>query len=256
MPVTASLNGKTALVTGASRGIGQAIAIALAQAGAVVGVHYAGYRDGAEETLRLIHEAGGRAFIVQAAFGNDGAIASLVDQLQRGLAETGYSGLDILVNNAGVGAMASITDTDEALLDQLLAVNVKAPFMLTRAVLPILRDGGRVINISSMVSVAAYSACIAYAMSKSAVNSFTTSLAVELGARGITVNAIAPGATNTDFIGSLRDDAPFMAAISNMTVLNRIGEPTDIASVAVFLASAAGGWMTGQVLQASGGMHL
>jgi 3-oxoacyl-[acyl-carrier protein] reductase len=250
------LAGRTALVTGASRGIGREIALGLAREGAVVCVHYGQAADAAAETVRLIEEAGGRAFPAQATFGAGDAPALLLERFAAGLAPFGMEGLDILVNNAGVGVMAAIADTDEALLDRFLAVNLKAPFLLTRAALPTMRDGGRIITISSMVSVAAYPACIGYAMSKAGVNSFTRSLAAELGARGITVNAIAPGATDTDFLSPLRDNAPFMAAIRDMTALRRLGQPGDIAAVALFLASPAGGWLTGQVLEASGGMHL
>jgi 3-oxoacyl-[acyl-carrier protein] reductase len=250
------LAGKSALVTGGSRGIGREIALALAREGAVVCVHYGASADAATETVGLIRDAGGKAFAVQATFGAGDVSAALLEQVEAGLAAFGIGGLDILVNNAGVGTMAAIADTDEALLDRFLAVNLKAPFLLIRAALPNMRDGGRIITISSMVSVAAYPACIGYAMSKAGVNSFTRSLAAELGARSITVNAIAPGATDTDFISPLRDNAPFMDAIRTMTALGRLGQPSDIASVALFLASPSGGWLTGQILEASGGMHL
>ena len=253
---TGLLAGQSALVTGGSRGIGREIACALAGEGAAVCVHYGESGDAAAEVVRGIRDAGGKAFAAQASFGGGDVSASLLDRAEAGFGAFGIEGLDILVNNAGVGVMASIADTDEALLDRFLAVNLKAPFLLTRAALPRMRDGGRIITVSSMVSVAAYPACIGYAMSKAGVNSFTRSLAAELGARGITVNAIAPGATDTDFLSPLRDNAPFMEAIRAMTALRRLGQPGDIASVALFLASPAGGWLTGQILEASGGMHL
>ena len=252
----AVLTGRTALVTGASRGIGRAIAVALAGAGALVCVHYGESRDGAAETVRIVEQAGGRAFAVQTTFGGADVSAALLERVEAGLKPFGAAGLDILVNNAGVGVMAPIAATDEALLDQFLAINLKAPFLLTRAALPTMRDGGRIINVSSMTGVAAYPACIGYAISKAALNAFTVSLAAESGARGITVNAIAPGATETDFIAPLRDEAGFIDAIRDATVLGRLGTTGDIAAVALFLASPAGGWLTGQILQASGGMHL
>ncbi len=250
------LEGKSALVTGASRGIGRAIATRLAADGAVVAVHYGQRRDDADETVRMIVTAGGAAFAVGADVTQPDAIEALFPELTAELAARGHDAIDVLVNNAGIGGGGNIATVTGSDFDRLFATNVKGPFLVTQQALPHLRDGGRVINISSMVSLAAYPGSIAYAMTKAAVNSFTVALAADLAKRGITVNAVAPGATATDFIAPLLADEKLAAYYAKAAALNRIGEPTDIASVVAFLASADGGWMTGQILQASGGMHL
>lgn len=250
--MTASLAGKFALVTGASRGIGREIALALAAEGATVCAHYGARADGAAETVRAIEAAGGHAFALGADLGDMAAIDLLFAELD----SRGQANIDILVNNAGVGTMASLAETDEALYDSMFAVNLKGLFFLTRRAIERMRDGGRIVNISSMVSQAAYPACVAYAMTKAGVNCFTTAMAAELGPRRITVNAVAPGATATEFLGPLAEDPTIMEALGKAAALGRVGAADDIAKVVAFLASPAGGWITGQVIQASGGMHL
>lgn len=251
-----TLSGKSVLVTGASRGIGRAIALDLANAGALVGVHYGQGRDGAEETARMVADVGGRAFVLGGDLKDEGAIDALLADLDAGLARHGAAGLDILVNNAGVGGGGAIDKVTTQKLDELIGTNIRGTFLLTQRAVSRIPDGGRIINISSMVALAAYPGSIAYALTKAAVNSFTTSLAAELGPRGITVNAVAPGATDTDFIAALMAQPDLVEFYANKAALKRIGSPQDIASVVTFLASPAGGWVTGQVLQASGGMHL
>lgn len=250
------LQGKAALVTGASRGIGRAIAIRLAADGALVAVHYGQRREGAKETVRMIEAAGGAAFTLGTDVTRPDAIKTLFSELTTELAARGHEAIDVLVNNVGIGGGGSITAMTEADFDRLFATNVKGTFLVTQQALPHLRDGGRVINISSMVSLAAYPGSIAYAMTKAALNSFTLSLAADLAKRGITVNAVAPGATATDFIAPLLADAKAAAFYAKAAALGRIGEPAEIAGVVAFLASADGGWVTGQIIQASGGMHL
>jgi NAD(P)-dependent dehydrogenase (short-subunit alcohol dehydrogenase family) len=251
-----SLDGKVALVTGASRGIGRAIALRLARADALVIVHYGQRKDDADSVVLAIEAAGGRAFAVGADLTRAEDIETLVGRLDAELAERSMSKIDILVNNAGVGGGGSLGEVTEEMLDRLVSTNIKGTFLVTQRTAPRLSDNGRIINISSMVGLAAYPGSIAYAMTKAAVNSFTRSLAVEMAKRGITVNAVAPGATNTDFISGILSDPALTAHYASASVLGRLGEPNDIAEVVAFLAAPEGGWITGQVIEASGGMHL
>jgi NAD(P)-dependent dehydrogenase (short-subunit alcohol dehydrogenase family) len=248
----ADLAGKTALVTGASIGIGRAIALRLANAGARVAVHYNTHRGSAEDTVAEIESAGGEAIAVGADLKHTAEIEALFQALDR----HGFDPLDILVNNAGIGLGGSLADTAEADFDRVIATNVKGPFFVAQAALPRLRDGGAIVNISSMVSVTAYASCIAYALSKAALNSFTRSLAADLGPRRIRVNAVAPGGTDTDFTGGALKTPQLIQILEGMTAFGRVGQPDDIAAVVEFLVSPGGAWITGQVIQASGGMHL
>lgn len=252
------LTGKTALVTGGSRGIGRAIAGRLAADGALVAVHYGRNETAAKETVAAIERAGGRAFPVGALLGVDGDVDALFAALEGGLREhAGAAHLDIVVNNAAYGAMGSMEQVTPEGFDRLFALNVRAPFFVIKRALPLLRDGGRIINISSAVTRMAISIEVAYAMSKGAVEVMSKTMANELGARGITVNAVAPGMTRTDM------SEPGFAAhpetepmIAGMMALGRIGEPDDIAGAVAFLASGDGRWVTGHVLDASGGTWL
>lgn len=253
--MTATLNGKVALVTGSSRGIGRAIAVRLAGLGALVCVHYGSNRAAADETVAEIAKNGGKAFAIGADLKKVAEIKNLFASLDKELATRGLSGLDILVNNAGIGGPGGIGDVSEELFDKLIDTNVKGLFFATQEGVKRMRDGGRIINVSSMVSITYYQNVIAYALTKGAVNVMTRNLAAELGPRGICVNALAPGATRTEFSGSAM--APEVEKmISGITALRRIGEPDDIAGVAAFLAGPDGGWITGQLIVASGGMNL
>ncbi|MEJ7935419.1 SDR family oxidoreductase [Sphingobium sp. AN558] len=254
--MTRSLESKTALVTGASGGIGRAIALRLGAAGATVAVHFNSGEDRARETVDLIENAGGGAFVLQADLTSVASIEALFGQLDNRLADRGLSGLDILVNNAGQGNGASIADIDEALFDHIVASNMKSAFFVTKAALPRIPAGGRIISLSSMVSVAATPQGIVYSLAKAAVNAFTRSLAAELGPRHISVNAIAPGATDTALMAPIMADPAMASWIEGMTAMGRMAHPDEIAAVAFFLASPEGGWITGQTIQASGGMHL
>ncbi|MBB3826361.1 SDR family NAD(P)-dependent oxidoreductase [Xanthomonas arboricola] len=241
------LFGKIALVTGASGGIGRAICLHLADSGAEVIVHYSGNKQGAEKTASAIRDKGATARIIQADLRDPAAIEQL---------DTQVNALDILINNAGVAEGSNLVSTTEAQFDAVFDTNVKGLFFLTQTLLPKLREGGSIINTSSTVSIAAYPDYIAYSMSKAAVNAFTRSLAAGLGARKITVNAVLPGATDTDFINAARDYPGVLDSIAAGTALGRIGKPEDIARVVTFLASPDGAWITGQLIQANGGMHL
>ncbi|WP_329100737.1 SDR family oxidoreductase [Micromonospora sp. NBC_01699] len=247
------LVGRVALVTGASRGIGQAIAIRLATAGAAVAVHYGSDETGAKSTLAAVESVGGTGFLVRAELGVEGD----VDTVVRGF-EAGLSGgqFDILVNNAAAAPAGSIDDTTPEQFDHLFAVNVKAPYFLVRRLLPALRDGGRIITISSVATRMANTTQTSFAMTKGAIETMSRTLANELGVRGITVNAVAPGATRTATNGSFFEAPGFAEFVAERTALNRLGDAADIADIVAFLASDNARWITGQVLDASGGLHL
>ncbi|WP_420000140.1 SDR family oxidoreductase [Streptomyces boninensis] len=242
--------GKTALVTGGSRGIGRAIALRLAADGARVGVHYAANETAAKETVAAIEAAGGSAFSFRTELGVPGDADALWQAFDQHA-----DGLDILVNNAGTAGPGTIHDVTEADYDKVFAVNAKAPFFVIQKGLDRLRDGGRIINISSGVTKVAFPGMTAYAASKGAVEVLTLTLAQTLGARGITVNAVSPGTIETDIHPWMADpDARAHAAA--FSVFDRVGQPDDVADVVAFLASPDARWVTGQNIDASGGSGL
>ncbi|MFG1966583.1 SDR family NAD(P)-dependent oxidoreductase [Nonomuraea sp. NPDC049028] len=257
-----SLTGKTALVTGGSRGIGRAVALRLAAEGALVAVHYGDNDDAAKQTVARIEQAGGRAFAVQARFGDDGAVDRLFESLAEGLASSGLAegpaggGLDILVNNAGIGSVNPIAQVTPEEFGRLLTINVSTPFFVIQRALPLLNDGGRIINMGSVASRFAVSTQIAYNVSKAALESMAPSLANELGRRGITVNTVAPGAVRTDMTAGYNTIPEAVAAIEAITALGRLGEPEDVADVVGFLAGPQSRWVTGQTIDVSGGTYL
>lgn len=248
--------GKTALVTGASRGIGRAIAQRLAADGALVAVHYGSDEAAALDCVAEIEKAGGHAFAVGAELGVDGDIDTLFTGVTAGLGEhAGQERLDILVNNAAIGGGA-IDTTTQAEFDHLFAVNVRAPFFIIQQALPLMGEGGRIINISSGDTRIAIARELAYSMTKGAINVLGRTLANAVGTRGITVNTVAPGITDTGKIGWLLDDPEMLAATKTAAALDRIGQPGDVADVVAFLASEDARWVTGHLLDASGGMFL
>lgn len=255
-PSLDSLAGKTALVTGASRGIGRAIAFTLGRRGARVAVHYNAASDAAADVVRQIRDAGGEAWSLQADLAQPDAAATLARDLRAALKERyDDDGLDILVNNAGVGLRARLAEVTPEAFDRVLQVNLKTPFFLIQQTLPFLRDQGRIVNISSMGTRAAYPEMSVYAPAKAGLEALTLLLAGELGERGITINAVLPGATATDLNARARDPEQ-SKLIAKTIALGRVGQPDDIADIVAFLASNEGRWITGQSIDATGGQRL
>ncbi|WP_327732023.1 SDR family oxidoreductase [Streptomyces sp. NBC_00487] len=251
------LAGKTALVTGASRGIGRGIARKLAQEGALTAVHYGTNEQAAQETLRLITQEGGHAFPIRAELGTPNDINTLYTQLQNGLTQHGKKPqLDILVNNAAASGSARIHEVTPELFDHLFTINTKSLLFLVQRTLPHIPNGGRIINISSAATRIAYPESIVYSMTKGALNTFTLALAKELAPRAITVNTINPGYIETDMNKRKRTTPAATTHLANQSAFNRLGQPTDIADITAFLASDQSRWITGQHLDASGGTHL
>ncbi|WP_405160704.1 SDR family oxidoreductase [Nocardia sp. NBC_01499] len=248
-----ALTGKTALVTGGSRGIGRGIAERLGRDGALVAVHYNANEQVAKETVAAIEAAGGSAFAIRAELGVPDDAATLWSAF-----DAHADGLDILVNNAGTdGVREPIEGTDEAAFDRVFAINTKAPFFVTKRGLDRLRDGGRIINISTGLTHGLHMPeLIAYTMTKAAIDSFTSVLAKQVGPRGITVNAVAPGIIDTDMNASFLNNPETVAAVEALTPLRRLGQPADVADIVGFLASDAARWVTGQWIDATGGALL
>lgn len=251
------LKGKVALVTGASRGIGRAIATRLAQEGALVAVHYGTSRAAAEEVVHDIEQNGGTAFTIGTQLGSLESIQTLYKTLDDLLKErTGDTHFDILVNNAGIGLVAPIEDTTEEAYEEVMKINVKIPFFLTQQALPRLRDEGRIINLSSAVTRISLPIIPAYSMTKGAINTLTLVLSNQLGSRGITINAIQPGFIATDMNAAMLQDPASQKYGADFSVFGRWGQPEDVADIAAFLASSDSRWVTGQLIDASGGSHL
>ncbi|WP_330181644.1 SDR family oxidoreductase [Nocardia sp. NBC_01503] len=250
------LTGKTALVTGASRGIGRATAERLARDGATVAVHFGRNDTAAKEVVAGIHAAGGQAFAVGGDLSSTDYTA-LLNEIDAGFANLGVpGGLDILVNNAGISSVTGVDAMTPEEFDLLFATNVRAPFFLVQGLLDRLREGGRVVNVSSVLTRVAIPDALAYTMTKGAIDSFTRVLAHQLGPRGITVNAVSPGFTLTDMNAALIDNPDGQREASANVALGRLGRPADVADVVAFLAGDDARWVTGQTIDASGGTAL
>ena len=246
--MSTSLSGKTALVTGASRGIGAAIARRLSADGAKVIIHYGGSKDAAEA---LSAELDGSHTVQADLLASDGAAT-----LASGVADLlGETKLDILVNNAGVAKFVGFEDTDADVIDRQYAVNVRAPFLLSVALADRLADDASVVFTSSIVAKTHFDGVPAYSITKGAIDTLVRHLAAHWGPRGIRVNAVAPGAILTDMSAWL-EDPEGAAGAKGMQALKRVGQPEDIASVVAFLAGRDAGWVTGQVIDTSGGAKL
>ncbi len=239
---------KVAIVTGASRGIGAAVARRLARDGFTVVINYAGDVAAAEALARDIDASGGHALAAQADVSDPVAVRQLFDA-----AESAFGGVDVLVNNAGIMQLANLADADDAAFDRQIAVNLKGSFNTLREASTRLRAGGRIINFSSSVVGLLQPGYGIYAATKAAVEAMTSVLAKELRGRNITVNAIAPGPTATDLF--LNGKSPeLIDRLAKLAPLERLGQPEDIADVVAFLAGRDGGWVNGQVLRANGGI--
>ncbi|MFF2888699.1 SDR family oxidoreductase [Paenibacillus sp. NPDC057967] len=251
------LEGKIALVTGASRGIGRAIALRLAQEGAMVAVHYASNAELADVVVQQIRRSGGDAFAVGADLLEQDGIHQLFSGMDAALTvRTGGDQFDILVNNAGRGQYRTIEDITSESLDEVLDLHVKAPILIIQQALPRLREGGSIINLSSAVTRIALPNVLGYSVSKGAVNTFTHVLAQHLGARGIRVNALLPGIVETDMNADTLGTAEGREFAAGLSAFGRWGQPEEIAAMAAFLASPDSRWVTGQLLDASGGSRL
>jgi 3-oxoacyl-[acyl-carrier protein] reductase len=247
------LRGKTALITGSSRGIGRAIAQRLATDGALVAIHYGGNDAAANEALKAIEQRGGQAFLVKAELGVKGDVDTLFSKLEKELAGRP---LDILVNNAAIAPQIALAQTTPEEFDRIFAINVRAPFFIIQRALPLMSDGGRIINISSGVTWFATPATV-YSMTKGALNVLSRSLANSLGDRNITVNTISPGITDTDMNPAIRDkEAKAVDRVAAMTALGRPGQPADIADTVAFFASGDARWITGETVEVNGGLFL
>jgi 3-oxoacyl-[acyl-carrier protein] reductase len=246
-----NLSGKTALVTGASRGMGRASAVALAAAGAQVLVHYGRGANEADGVVAEIRKAGGRADVIAA----DLAAADGAHKLARQARSIIGDRLDILVANAGISKAATIEETMVDDFDKLFAVNVRAPFFLVQQLLSILSKGSSIVFVSSLGARAVVGALPAYAATKGAIDTLVKHFASALGARGIRVNAVAPGVIETD-MSSFAKTEDGRVAILGMQALKRIGQPADVASVVAFLASDEARWITGDTIHVDGGSKL
>jgi 3-oxoacyl-[acyl-carrier protein] reductase len=246
-----TISGKTALVTGASRGIGRASALALAQGGAQVVVHYGRGKAEAEAVVAEMRKAGSRADVVAADLAAPDGAHKLAQQVRAIVGDR----LDILVANAGVSKAASIEDTTVEDFDTLFAVNVRSPFFLIQQMLPILGNGGSIVFVSSLAARAAVGALSAYAATKGAVDTLVKHFAAALGPRGIRVNAVAPGVVETDMSNFTKTDAGRDFALS-MQALQRLAQPEDIGAVIAFLASDDARWITGDTVRVDGGSKL
>jgi len=254
---------KIALVTGGSRGIGRATSYELARLGYVVAVHYRADAAAAEQTVAGVRQRGSDSFALQADFAAPDGVEKLFGEFDRIMSQRGQpASLDLLVNNAGVADGGTLEETSPELFDRQFALNVKAVFFSTQNAIKRMTTGARIINVSSVLSSRVLefdgklNALSAYSASKAAIDALTRQWAVELGPRGIIVNAVAPGPVDTDMNADwLRTDKG-QATMTAASPLGRVGTPEDIAGVVGFLASSASQWTTGQVIDASGGYRL
>jgi NAD(P)-dependent dehydrogenase (short-subunit alcohol dehydrogenase family) len=249
---------KIALITGGSRGLGRNTALNLARRGVDVILTYRTRHDEALSAVEQIQDIGAKATALQLDTGDISSFDAFIGAVQTAIRDVwGRDRLDFLVNNAGVGLAAPFAETTEAMFDQLMNVHLKGVFFLTQKLLPLLEDGGRIVNLSSGLTRFTLAGTSAYATMKGGVEALTRYLAKELGERGITVNAVAPGAIATDFGGGVvRDNAAYNRNVANATALGRAGVPDDVGPMIAALLSEDNRWINGQRIEVSGGANL
>ncbi len=251
-------NTRIAVITGGNRGLGRNAALKVAEAGMDVVLTYRSHRTEADAVIAQIDTLGRKAVALPLDVGKSATFDAFVAELRRVLQEQWQRDrFDALVNNAGIGAHAPFAETTEAQFDELMNIHLKGPFFLTQKLLPLIADGGRILNVSSGLARFALPGAAAYASMKGGIEVLTRYLAKELGPRGITVNVIAPGAIETDFGGGrVRDNAELNQLVASNTALGRAGLPDDIGGVVAAILSPQLGWVTAQRIEASGGMFL
>ena len=249
---------RIALITGASRGLGRSAALHLADAGVDVVFTYLGNETAAQQVVAAIEGKGRRACALRLDMADSASFPAFAERLRHTLRQDfGRDGVDYLVNNAGTGEYASFAETTEAQLDLMYQIHLKGTFLLTQALLPLIVDGGRILNTSSGLTRFTLPGYAAYAAMKGGVEVLTRYMAKELGARGIAVNTIAPGAIETDFGGgAVRDNAELNGMIAQQTALGRVGLPDDIGAAVAALLGDANGWLNAQRVEVSGGIAI
>jgi len=249
--------GGVAIVTGGSRGLGKNMVRSIAGQGTDVIFTYQSNSAAADEPVAEVEGMGRRAAALQLDVGDAGTLDAFVDQVRGVLQDRGTDRFHFLVNNAGIGVHATIAETTEEQFDRLMDIHVKGPFFLTQKLVPLMADGGRIVNVSTGLARFVTPGFAAYASAKGAVEVMTRYLAAELGPRGIAVNVIAPGAIETDFGGGVVRDNPDMnEMVASHTALGRAGLPEDIGGVVASLLSPEMGWVNAQRVEASGGQNL
>lgn len=249
---------KIAIVTGSSRGLGRNTALSIARRGGDVIITYHSRTEEAQALVKEIEAIGRKAVALQLDAGDSHAFGAFADQVRASLRQTwNRDTFDYLVNNAGHGGMASITETTEALFDKMVDVHFKGVFFLTQALLPLMADGGRIVNVSSGLTRVCFPGFSVYSAVKGAVEVLTRYMAKELGSRGIAVNTVAPGAIETDFGGgAVRDSADVNKLFADMTALGRVGVPDDIGPMIASLLSEDNRWVNAQRIEVSGGQGI
>lgn len=249
---------KIAIITGGSRGLGRNMALHLADRGRDIIITYHSKKDEAEAVVREVQEKGRKAVALQLDVRNSETFDAFVEAVRKTLGETfGRTDFDILINNAGTGVHSAFMETSEEDFMRMMNEHLKAPFFLSQKLLPLMKDGGRILNVSSGLTRIAIPGYSAYAIMKTAVEALTLYMAKELGSRRISVNTLAPGAIETDFGGgAVRDNKAFNDQIAALTALGRVGLPDDIGGAAAAILDDGAAWVTGQRIEASGGQAI